>query len=346
LITGCKPTLAFMVVARATIDSLPEDHVAKLRALYGEPAGEFIHGKHGITHFHLESPVSQSTKRAQIAVLSHGIGTSIKVYDGFREKLLATGFRVLRYDFLGHGWSCAKMDDACSFDKQMMLQQLDEVLNHVLSPGEPVDLWVGHSTGGLLGVLAASLGKRTFSRLALISPAFWKQAPLITKIGDRIPTVVTWLASIKALKLVENGYLENCDNAFAHEGSKFFFPEEHNLAKDDIKKMFSLHPQVMTAIARILANFLRADLLQEAIPVFEELVGRQASAKPQIGLFWGTHDVVVEFAHAKEVLAWPGANDCVKLFALKNLGHEAPLEDPAMIVTEILRFAGGPASSL
>lgn len=335
-----------MVVARATRDSLPEDHVNKLRALYGEPAGEFVHGKHGITHFHLEHPQSQSAKRAPIAVLSHGIGTSIKVFDGFREKLLAAGFRVLRYDFLGHGWSYAKMDDDCSFDKQMMLQQLDDVLDHLLLPGEPVDLWVGHSTGGLLGVLAAASGKRLFSRLALISPAFWKQAPLITKIGDRIPTVVTWLASIKALKLVENGYLENCDNAFAHEGTKFFFPEAHNLARENIKKMFSLHPQVMTAIARILANFLRADLLQEAIPVFQELVGRQASSKPQTGLFWGTHDIVVEFAHAQEVLAWPGSNDCVKLFALENLGHEAPLEDPAMIVKEILKFAGAPASAM
>lgn len=334
-----------MAVSLATLDSLPEDHVVKLRALYGEPVGEFIHGKHGITHFHLEYPQSQSTKRAPIAVLSHGIGTSTKVYDGFREKLQAAGFRVLRYDFLGHGWSYAMMEDA-NFDKDMMLQQIEELLDHILLPNEPVDLWVGHSTGGVLGVLAAASNHRLFVRLALISPAFWKQAPLIVKIGDRVPSLVLWLASVRALKLVENAYLENCDKAFAHEGPEYFFPKQHALAREDNRKMFSLHPQVMTAIARVSANFLRADLQQQVLPVFQELVGRHEDSKPQIGLFWGTHDVVVPYAHAQEVLTWPGADECVKLFELKDLGHEAPQEDPAMIVDQMIKFAGVPLSAL
>ena len=49
-----------------------------------------------------------------------------------------------------------------------MLTQLEELLDHAFQPDEPVDLCVGHSTGGLLGVLAAHNSNRTIAQTYLI----------------------------------------------------------------------------------------------------------------------------------------------------------------------------------
>lgn len=324
------------------MEAIPEAHMAALRELYGSPEGTFHRGRDAVTYYHLEEP--QKLRQSKIAVLANGLGNSTKVYDGFRRGLLAAGFRVLRYDYPCHGWSYAA-EDVC-LDKDCLLNQLEEVLGQVLGPNEPVDLFVGFSTGGLLGVLAACALERPIVRLALISPAFWKQAPVIVKVADRLPSLLLWLSKFKSLRLVEDGYLENCDNAFAHEGKKYFFADKHETARQDIIRMFEKHPSAKRGIAQLLVNVLRLDLLEEAIPQFQWLIKQREESHPSIGLFWGSHDMVVETKHSQAVLGWPGADRSVRFFELKGLGHESPLEDPEYIVRQILLFVGHPHSAL
>jgi len=332
----------------STVEELPADDAAKLRQLYGKPSGKFLKGRDGFSHYVLDGPWHPEGPRRRVAVLSHGLGTSSKVYAGFVEPLLRGGFRVLRYDFCGHGWSHA--GPGAQFDLDMLLTQLQELLDHLLAPGEPVDLFVGHSTGGLLGVQAAvSLpalpGGRRLERLALISPAFWKVTPFLVKVLDKVPSLARVLLSVKALPLVQNAYLENCDNAFAHEGAKYFYPEKYATAKADIKRMFDLHPQIVDAIAGLTLGILRSDILAGLLPTFQSLIASRDAASPKVGLFWGTHDIVVEFLHAKEVLSWPGGGS-VTCVELTGMGHEAPVEDPVRVATEIARWAGPQASRL
>merc|ERR1712232_1222926 len=150
------------VVQEVSVKELPPEVLTALGKLYATlpprysaaPPGRFLRGQHGITHFNLQVPES-SAPRARIAVLSHGIGTSMDVFEGpIVKNLLAAGFRVLSYDFLAHGWSHAD-NMWMHYEKDVFLTQLSELLDHVLAPGEPVDLWVGHSTGSIVGVLAA-----------------------------------------------------------------------------------------------------------------------------------------------------------------------------------------------
>merc|ERR1712217_251314 len=134
----------------------------------------------------------------------------------------------------------------------------------------------------------------------------------------------------------------------AHEGKRNFFPEKHQTTKEKIQRMFQLHPQAKIAIQGLLLNTLRSDLLDKLIPIFKSLVASDPKGvRPKIGLFWGSHDIVVEFKHAHEVLAWPGAADCVTLVRLDGMGHESPQEDPSTVSNQILKFTGtAPRSKL
>lgn len=332
-----------------SLDALPKQHVEAVRELYGEPTGTFFQGRDGITCYHLAEPEQQpGGRRPRFAVLTHGIGTGARVYHPvISDALVACGFRVLRYSYYGHEWSYA--GEAKKFDKEALQTQLFDLLDHVLKPEEPVDLFVGHSTGGILGVLAAASNRRPIRQLALISPAFWKKAPAIVKIADKIPGVMKALArNFKFLKLVENGYLENADNSFGHEevkgGKKYFYPEEQKLAKENIRKMFALHPQIDESITGVATEVLREDLLLEHIPVFKELVASQSP--PRIGLFWGEYDIVVPVQNAQAILSWPGAKNCVEFHKLVGLGHDSPLEDAKPVAAEIVKWVSAPSSAL
>ncbi|KAJ1491350.1 Alpha/Beta hydrolase protein, partial [Baffinella frigidus] len=225
-----------------------------------QPVGKFLRGRHGVTHYYLQSPESRGTGQtflnaagaSRLIVMTHGIGTNMQLYDKVVSALLDDGFTVLRYDYFGHGWS-APDDKYGVYDKTMINEQLEDLLDHVTmttkqledlldhvtgvneqledldhmvghpepqlchtagyggkvggltSPtarGAPFPVYgfVGHSTGGCVGVLAASaLKDYKFERLYLVSPCFWKEAPLLSNLAGKVPAFVTTVSRSGAL---------------------------------------------------------------------------------------------------------------------------------------------------
>lgn len=338
-------------VEEVAVTALPAEQVAAVGKMYevippvfsSKPPGKFLRGKHGITHFHLQMPKA-GTQRSRIAVLSHGIGTDMSVFHGpICDNLVRSGFRVLCYDFLGHGWSYSN-DTWMKYDEDIMCTQLSELLDHILAPGEPVDLWVGHSTGCLVGVLNALSTTHPIRALALISPAFWANKPFIAKVADKIPNFMHGLvSSVGPLKkLPQDGYLENNDSAFGKNGNKYLYPEAHSTARSNIMKKFELHPQLIGGILGIASFFLREDLISKFREPFKKLLQMEGNAAPRVCLLWGKYDIVVPFKHAQEdVMTWalPGRVSLVELEA----GHESPAEVPDVIAREIINFAGLPS---
>lgn len=335
-----------------SVSALPPDQVAAVGKLFSvcpptyssSPPGRFLRGKHGITHFHVQEPEGGSpSARSRIAVLSHGLGTDMSLWYGpVLDTLCKSGFRVLRYDFFGHGWSYSN-ETFLRYDRDIFCSQIEELLDHVLAPGEPVDLWVGHSTGCIVGVLNAMSEAHPIRALAMISPAFWANKPLVARIADKIPNFMHGLVkSIPLLKkLPQDAYLENNDIAFAKQGSAYMFPEAYNVAKENIKEKFKLHPQVAAAILGVASFFLRDDLITEFRTPFKDVVKMEGSAAPAVHLLWGKYDVVVPFKHAQEVLDW-GKPGRVSLAAL-DAGHEALNEVPEVVAKELAKLAPLPS---
>ena len=201
LVTACGR--GHTVCAESARDVLSEEKYKGILASFGgaPPPGRFLRGRHGATHYFLQSPGGggdaplKSLKQAGpslkgLVLFAHGLGTNMHLYDEMVGPLLDDGFAVLRYDFFGHGWS-APDNKYFVYDKTVMLEQLEDLLDHVIGTGGKIHGFVGHSTGGCAAILAAShLNDYSFERLLLVSPCFWKQAPLVSTLAGKMPGVV------------------------------------------------------------------------------------------------------------------------------------------------------------
>jgi pimeloyl-ACP methyl ester carboxylesterase len=123
--------------------------------------GQVIGLSQGVVYYEMNGPSTGKT-----VVLIHGLTTPSFVWDKNMDALVEAGFRVLRYDLYGRGFSDRPraVYDRDLFDKQL----LDFI--KVLGPKEPVHL-VGFSMGGAVAVTFTERHPEMVSRLCLISPA-------------------------------------------------------------------------------------------------------------------------------------------------------------------------------
>lgn len=62
--------------------------------------GKFIKLSQGITHYQLEGP-----ENGEVVILVHGFSVPYYIWDGTYEFLVKNGYKVLRYDMYGRGYS-------------------------------------------------------------------------------------------------------------------------------------------------------------------------------------------------------------------------------------------------
>ncbi|MCI0668986.1 MAG: alpha/beta hydrolase, partial [Myxococcaceae bacterium] len=162
-----------------TIEWQELDDAARTRA-----PGAFLQLSQGTTHYVLTGPAD-----GRPVVLVHGFSVPSYIWDGTAEALAAAGFRVLRYDLWGRGWS--DRPDVV-YDFALFEGQLTELLDAVGLTG-PVDL-VGLSMGGALVAGYAANHPERVRRVALVDP-FHRAADLglleVRGVGDWLAHV-TW----------------------------------------------------------------------------------------------------------------------------------------------------------
>ncbi len=79
----------------------PDIPVAELRAKYGSPASRYVALQPGsIIHLRDEGP-----RDGFPVVLLHGSNASLHTWQPWTDRLIAAGYRVIRFDFPGHGLS-------------------------------------------------------------------------------------------------------------------------------------------------------------------------------------------------------------------------------------------------
>ena len=276
-----------------------------------------------------------------MAVCAHGIGTTLEMWDAAAAALRACGLYVLRYDFYGHGWSIPAAPWP-GYGPEMFMAQLGALLVHVLARGEEVEVFVGHSTGALVGLLACDDAPRPARRirhLALISPCLWKCAPLTVRLADAMPNTMWALMRwpLRPLRLPAGAYLANTAAAFAVDAATggFARPEAHAAAVARNRRMLSTHPFIEGAIAGICAFFFDEAHLRVWRERFRALCARPPHDAPRVTLLWGTADVVVSYQqHAAEAaaMAAPGR---IALWPLRGLGHDSVFEEPEAVAAAL-----------
>jgi pimeloyl-ACP methyl ester carboxylesterase len=122
--------------------------------------GQIVQLNNGRTYYEI-----QGSDTAPLVILVHGFAIGSHLWDGTFDRLVADGFRVLRFDLYGRGFS--DRPDII-YDKDLFVDQLQNLLQ-TLAINESFHL-VGISMGGLIAAEFAATSPSQINTLTLISP--------------------------------------------------------------------------------------------------------------------------------------------------------------------------------
>lgn len=125
--------------------------------------GSFAELRAGVTHYELRGNTD-----GRHVVLIHGNAAPYVTWDNTIDDLSDAGFRVLRYDLLGHGFS--DRPRLRTYDRRLYNTQLAELLSLLEIP-YPI-MVVGSSQGGSIGACFAAENPGKVRKLALLAPFF------------------------------------------------------------------------------------------------------------------------------------------------------------------------------
>jgi len=123
-------------------------------------AQDFVHLENGLCHYRLGGRPGGPP-----ILLIHGATVPGWEFDRLVPFLHAAGFRTLRPDLFGHGYSDRP---AVSYDHALFVAQMRELLDRLL-PGQRVGI-VGHSLGAAIGVRLALAEPARIGPLVLAAP--------------------------------------------------------------------------------------------------------------------------------------------------------------------------------
>ena len=267
--------------------------------------GKFVGLSDGYTHYQWAGP-----ETGPVVVLVHGFSTPLFNWDRNLPALTAAGFRVLRYDLFGRGFSDRPYTD---YNEDLFDRQLLELLG-ALKIDRPVRL-VGLSMGGAVATIFSARHPEKVERLALIAPAgFPARLPFASKLV-KIPLL--------------GGYIMKAvgDRSLIKSAKKALFKPER--APEYMGKY--QEQMIYKGYKRAIVSTLRHFDLHNQRAAFES-----AGKHPRpVLLFWGKRDAVVPFEHSTRVLkAMPRA----RLVAIEDSGHVCQYETPGVVNAELVGF--------
>lgn len=270
-----------------------------------EADGSFIALTDGVTHYELGGPENGSP-----VVLVHGFSGPYFIFDTTFDFLTKSGFRVLRYDLFGRGFSDRPRT---GYNTHLFVRQLRELIDAFGL--NPINL-VGLSMGGAISVAFTSQYPDYVTRHVLIDPTGGKRVAL--------PAV------IKALKIPIFGEL-----AFGLFGTAGMLK---GIATDMFDQRIVEHFQQQYKIQMKFKGFKRAILStirSGMLESFYETYARVGELKKPTLLFWGRQDKTVPFMHSEAVMrAIPHA----EFHAIDNCNHVPHYEKPEIVNPILLEF--------
>ena len=269
-------------------------------------SGSFITLTDGVTHYELGGNES-----GEGIVLVHGFSVPYFIYDPTFEFLSHSGFRVLRYDLFGRGYSDRPHT---LYNPNLFIRQLSELLDGLRLP-PPIHL-VGLSMGGLIAATFTAHNPEKVKSLTLIDPAGARslaESPMIRMI--KLPFIAD-----AVLSLVGGG-------PFIESNAKDFFdPEmvEHFKAKYQVQMQYK-------GFLRAILSSVRSGMLESYLDIYRQ-VGKMD--KPVL-LFWGREDITVPIEHSQDLLT---AMPNTEFHIIEGSGHTPHYEKPDEVNPILFRF--------
>ncbi|HEX7542060.1 MAG TPA: alpha/beta fold hydrolase [Anaerolineales bacterium] len=270
--------------------------------------GQFVKLPLGVVHYELAGPDNAPT-----VVLVHGFSVPYYIWDPTFEALTQAGFRVLRYDLYGRGFSDRPEKN---YDLDLFVTQLEELLPALNIQG-PVDL-VGLSMGGPIVASFANHHPDQVRSLILIDP---EVAPVSTQriFPLNIPLVGEYLMTVYVAP-VELPKTQTDD---------FYRPDRF----PDWEAMYRVQLQYK-GFRRAILSTIRAQPGMDSLAEFGA-VGQQNL--PAL-LIWGREDKTVSSADMQQLVKLiPG----IEYHIIEEAGHIPQYERPEVVNPLLVEFLNG-----
>jgi pimeloyl-ACP methyl ester carboxylesterase len=265
--------------------------------------GQFVQLSDGYTHYELSGPAGGPP-----VVLAAGFSVPYYIWDPTFNALTAAGFRVLRYDYYGRGYSDRP---AIPFTDDMYVRQLDELLGSLELSGS-ADL-VGISFGASLITNFADKYPERVRKLVYFDPSI--RTPYQLSLVERLPPAWDYLTAV----LDERFWAEGQLGDFLHPER---FPDWADRYRDQMRyKGFR-----RARLSEIVSN-TGTDQTEQLMRVGEH-------PRPVL-VIWGKQDTTVPFDDSEFFMkSLPRG----RLLAVEDSGHLPQWEQPDVVHQELIEF--------
>lgn len=265
-------------------------------------ASQFVPLSDGITEYKLDGP-----RDGRVVVLLSGASVPFYIWDSTAAALGSNGFRVLRYNYFGRGFSDRP---ALRYDLATYDRQLTELLD-TLGVRQPVDV-AGLSMGGAIAANFADRHPGRVRTLTLVDPAIGVSRDIPLPL--RIPGIGS-LAMTLGSSSMAKGQLDD-----------FVHPQRYPdwVSRYEVQMRYK-------GFRRSIMETSRGDVMRKPAGSFTTLV---RDSTP-ILLIWGKGDRTVPFARSDSIrAAFPRA----EFHAIDDAGHLPNIEQAALVDSIMIAF--------
>jgi pimeloyl-ACP methyl ester carboxylesterase len=288
----------------------PLNDSARADLLRENKAEQFARTSLGTMHVRVSGPAV-----GPVVLLVHGGTVGGYVFEKWRQPLVDAGFRVVVPDLLGMGYS---ERPSVPYTKEFYVAQLDELLDGLGITGR-INI-VGASLGGGIAIAFSAAHPDRINAIGLIAP----EGGGIE--GERVndllllPVVGDWIFRVTGPSVLQRMMAaNNKDNPEAQRGMVAWMQEQ--------TRYRGYAEGVLNSVRNTLGN---PGLTWQ--PDALDAVGR--SGVPVIAV-WGVKDIIVPFAHSKELQR---RIPSLQLVPLVDQGHAINFGREANLISYILPF--------
>lgn len=265
-------------------------------------SGQFISLTHGTTHYELAGPTP-----GRPVVLVHGFSVPYYIWDSTAVALKRSGYRVLRYDLFGRGFSDRPR---ATYDGAFYVEQLNALLDS-LAIIDRVDL-VGLSFGGPVASQFAVNHPDRVRTMTLIDPMSERpDVPLLL----RIPLVGSWMWKVSVVPGMAAGQMTD-----------FLHPERYPMWIDQYLPQMQYEG---------FGRALLSTMIEASSIDFDDLYAQVAATGIPVMLIWGRQDQTVPFEKSDVARRNIPA---VEFVAVDSAGHLPHIEQAALVNARLLSF--------
>ncbi len=302
-------TLFFLALALAALLAIyyvrdPEKRTLD-DAARAEAPGQFVHLADGVTHYETAGPDT-----GRIVLFASAFSVPGFISDPLFQSLADSGFRVVRFDYYGRGWS-DRLDTV--YDQDLFVRQMAGLLDS-LRVTAPVTL-ASVSYGAAMITSFADRYPGRVHALLYIDPVFNNRRPLAREERSRL----AWDYHM----VLRDGSNEMAEGQLYD----FLYPGRHPdwVARYRVQQQFRGTREAWRRTRAAIA----------VAPDQVEQLARVGTSPRPVLVVWGRQDPVAPFSESPGIMA---ALPFGVLVAVDSAGHMSHADQPSVVLAAVITF--------